>query len=115
MKPIEKDELFQNLQAFLKTKGVELKDGSYAQKVQKSCGLLSDAINAGHKGLSRAKVEIDKKLGQLRQVIHEKTAPPGRSAPSSQPASNPSAEKPASIADPRKPRTHRKRKGRKAS
>ena len=75
MKPLEKDELYQNLQGFLKNKGVELNPGGYSQKIQKSCELLSDAINAGHHGLSRAKVEIDKKLDQLRQVIHEKTAP----------------------------------------
>jgi hypothetical protein len=75
MKTLKKDELYQNLQEFLKAKGVELKEGSYAQKIQKSCGLLSDAINTSQEGLSRAKVEIDKKLDQLRQVIHEKTAP----------------------------------------
>jgi hypothetical protein len=81
MKTLEKDELYQNLQGFLKAKGVELKDGSYSVKIQKSCALLSDAINTSQRGLSRAKVEIDKKLGQLRQVIHEKTAAPGASAP----------------------------------
>ena len=80
MKPLEKDELYQNLQGFLKNKGVELNPGSYSQKIQKSCELLSDAINAGQHGLARAKVEIDKKLDQLRQVIHEKTARPA-SAP----------------------------------
>jgi hypothetical protein len=76
MKTLQKDELFQNLQNFLKNKGVELKDGSYAQKIQKSCALLSDAINTSQQGLTRAKTEIDKKLDQLRQVIHEKTAGP---------------------------------------
>jgi len=95
MKPLEKDELYQNLQGFLKNKGVELNPGSYSQKIQKSCDLLSDAINAGQHGLARAKVEIDKKLDQLRQVIHEKTTPRGRkSASTAKPgaeASNPSS------------------------
>jgi hypothetical protein len=77
MKPLEKDELFQHLHGFLKNKGVELKEGGYSQTIQKSCSLLSDAINAGQDGLSRAKVEVDKRLDQLRQVIHEKTAPRG--------------------------------------
>src|SRR5213083_2679484 len=77
MKPLEKDELYQHLHGFLKNRGVELKDGGYAQTIQKSCSLLSDAINVSQEGLSRAKVEVDRKLDQLRQVIHEKTAPPG--------------------------------------
>ena len=68
MKPLKKDELFENLQGFLKAKGVELKDGSYSRKIQDSCSLLADAINAGQKGLERARDEIDKKLDQLRQV-----------------------------------------------
>src|ERR1700738_3195597 len=81
MKPLEKDEIYQNLHSFLKARGVELNEGNYAAKIQKSCSLLSDAINAGQQGVSRAKVEIDKKLDQLRQVIHEKTAPPGQASP----------------------------------
>jgi hypothetical protein len=75
MKPIEKHELYQNLSGFLKTKGIELKEGSYAHGIQKSCGLLADAINIGQEGFERAKVGIDRKLEQVRQVIHEKTAP----------------------------------------
>jgi hypothetical protein len=86
MKKLQPDELYQNLQEFLQNKGVELKAGSYARKIQKSCSLLSDAINTSQQGLSRAKEEIDKKLGQLRQVIHEKTAPsPPRPAASAAP------------------------------
>ena len=75
MKPLEQDELYQHLSGFLKNKGVELKEGSYSRAIQKSCGLLVEAINLGQKGFGRAKVEIDKKLDQMRQVIHEKTAP----------------------------------------
>jgi|SRR5690348_14458130 len=75
MKPLNQDELYQNLRGFLKDKGIELQDGSYARGIQKSCSLLSDAINLGQQGLGRAKVEIDKKLDQMRQVVHEKTAP----------------------------------------
>jgi hypothetical protein len=85
MKTLQEDELFQNLQGFLKTKGVELKDGSYVHKIQKSCSLLSDAINTSQQGLTRAKDEIDKKLAQLRQVIHEKTAPNAPAASSAAP------------------------------
>jgi len=75
MKPIEKDELFNHLNGFLKTRGIELTDGSYANGIQKTCSLMADAINLGQQGFERAKTEFDKRLDQLRQVIHEKTAP----------------------------------------
>jgi hypothetical protein len=75
MKTIEKDELFEHLSQFLKTKGVELKEGSYTGGIQKGCTLLADAINLSQKGIKRAKVEINKKVDRMRQVIHEKTAP----------------------------------------
>jgi hypothetical protein len=75
MKPIEKDELFNHVSQFLKNKGIEFKEGSYAQGIQKSCGILTDAINLGQQGIRQAKAGIDKKLDQMRQVIHEKTAP----------------------------------------
>jgi len=75
MKTLEKNELYANLTDFLKNKGIELKDGSYAKGIEKSCSLLTDAINIGQQGLDRAKTQIDKRLDQVRQVIHEKTAP----------------------------------------
>jgi len=78
MKPIEKDELFQHLSQFLKSKGIEMKDGSYSGRIQKGCGLLSDVVNLTQKGMEKAKSEIDKRLDQMRQVIHEKTAPQRR-------------------------------------
>ena len=79
MKPLNKNELYANLNEFLKNKGIELKDGSYAKGIEKSCSLLTEAINIGQQGLDRAKTQIDKRLEQVRQVIHEKTAP--RSGP----------------------------------
>lgn len=80
MKSIQIDELYEHLSGFLRTKGIELKQGSYANGIQKGCMLLADAINLSQKGISRAKGEIDKKLGQMRQVIHEKTAPKAKAA-----------------------------------
>ena len=85
MKPLEKDELYQNLYGFLKARGVELNEGSYVARIQKGCSLLSDAINAGQHGVSRAKSQVDKKLDQLRQVIHEKTAPSRTATPPPRP------------------------------
>jgi hypothetical protein len=76
MRPIQKDELYEHLNQFLKAKGIEMKDGSYPRGIQAGCSLLADAINLSQKGITRAKVEIDKNLERMRQVIHEKTAPP---------------------------------------
>ena len=75
MKPIEKDELFGHLTGFLKARGIELKDGSYAQSIQKGCSILADTINLSQQGIERAQTEIEKRLDQMRQAIHEKTAP----------------------------------------
>jgi hypothetical protein len=75
MKPIQKDELYEHLSQFLKAKGIEMKDGSYPAAIQKGCSFLADAINLSQKGIARAKVEVDKNLDRMRQVIHEKTAP----------------------------------------
>ena len=83
MKTIKKDELFQTLGDFLKLKGVELKDGAYAQRIRQSCNLLTDAINGTQKTVKHAKVEVDRKLDQLRQSIHDATAPKRPPAPSS--------------------------------
>src|SRR5882724_3366328 len=75
MKPIQKDELYKHLSQFLKNKGVELKEGSYTKGIHAGCSLLADAINLSQTGLERAKAGLDKKLDQVRQVIHEKTSP----------------------------------------
>lgn len=86
MKNIKPDELFENLGGFLQSKGVELKDGSYSQRIRQGCNLLSDAINATQKTVKHAKVGVDKKLDQLRQCIHEATAP--KPPPANPPAAN---------------------------
>jgi len=52
-----------------------MKDGSYPKAFQKGCSFLADAINLSQKGITTAKVQIDKNLDRMRQVIHEKTAP----------------------------------------
>jgi hypothetical protein len=75
MKQIEKDELFENLRGFLRSKGINLTEGSYSQTVQKSCRILADVINMGQQGIERAKTGINQKLDQVRECIHHKTAP----------------------------------------
>lgn len=76
MKTINKDELFRNLGDFLKSKGIELNEGSYTTRIQRGCNLLADAINATNETVSKTKVKMDRALDQLRQSIHESTAPP---------------------------------------
>lgn len=98
MKTIEKDELYENLRQFLKRKGVELGDGSYAQRIQNSCRILADAINMGQTGLERAKTGIGTKLDQVREAIHKKTAPKPRGTSTSCCAASPEAGTGASAA-----------------
>jgi hypothetical protein len=110
MKPIQKDELFQNLSQYLKTKGIELQEGSYTRKIHQSCTVLADAINLSQQGLEKAKAGIDRKLDQVRQVIHEKTAPKSAAKPQAapSPAPEPNAAAPAPEA-PKKARARTKK------
>jgi hypothetical protein len=75
MKTIKQDELFRNLGDFLKSKGIELNDGSYTARIQRGCNLLADAINATQKTVKQTKDQVDLALDQLRQTIHQRTAP----------------------------------------
>jgi hypothetical protein len=81
MKTIQKDELYEHVGRFLQSKGIELKDGSYTKGIHAGCSLLADAINLSQAGIERAKAGLDRKLDQVRQVIHKKTAPKRRPAP----------------------------------
>jgi hypothetical protein len=75
MKTIKKNELFQNLGGFLKSKGIELTDGAYSQRINRACDVLTDAINDTNKTVKRARTKINQGLDQLRQSIHQATAP----------------------------------------
>ena len=75
MQPIKKNELFHHLGEFLKSKGIKLTNGSFTAPIQEGCNLLSDAINATHKTVEHTKTQVDEALDQLRQSIHERTAP----------------------------------------
>jgi hypothetical protein len=119
MKRIDKAELYQHLSGFLKTKGIELSEGSYAVGIKKSCSFLADAINLSQQGIERARTEVDKNVDKLRQVIHEKTAPKPAAAktpgptPAAAPAGNSSAKSKAAGTQPR-PRGKGKRPGKRA-
>lgn len=75
MKTISQDEFYQHVTEFLKARGLELTDGTCSRHIRRACGLLSDAINATQRTVKRARQEVDHKLAQLRQSIHEATAP----------------------------------------
>ncbi len=75
MKPIDKDELYEHLSGFLKNRGVELKPGAATKGIQTGCTFLAEAINLSQAGIELARTEVEKKLDQMRQVIHESTAP----------------------------------------
>jgi hypothetical protein len=75
MKEIDKEEMFSNLKGFLKSKGIELQEGSYSEHIRKGCDLLTDTVNLSQRTFGRAKDAVDKGLDHVRQTIHEKTAP----------------------------------------
>jgi len=75
MKQINKDELYENLSHFLKGKGVDLTEGPYTRGIHAGCSMLADAINLSQAGLNRAKTGLERGMDQVRQVIHEQTAP----------------------------------------
>jgi hypothetical protein len=97
MKPIKKNELFGHLSEFLKSRGIEFKEGAYAQGIQKGCSILTDTINLSQQGLEITKTQIEKQLDGMRQVIHEHTAPKpapgGKSAQRGKSAPKESAKK----------------------
>jgi len=100
MKPIEKDELYGHLGGYLKTRGIELKDGSYARAIQRGCGILADVINLSQQGMERAKQEVGEKVDQMRKVIHEKTAPKPPPAPKTE-ARNSTPKEPGPAKSPK--------------
>ena len=99
MKTIKKDDLYRNLSEFFRSKGIELKNGVYPQRISRACDLLTDAINETRKTVRHAKGKVNERLDQLRQSIHNATAPKPphsskkntsrkRSKPSPQPGKN---------------------------
>ncbi len=101
MKTIQKDELFENLTGFLRSKGIDLKEGSYAHRIRQGCNLLADAVNLTQGGLAKAKAGIDDKLSRMRQVIHEKTAPKPPPAADAMAASTPPKRQRRSVSKPK--------------
>lgn len=75
MNKIDKEELFEQLSRFLKTKGIELQEGPYTRTIHKSCQVLADTLNLSQQAMERARVEVERSLEQVREAMHRKTAP----------------------------------------
>lgn len=75
MKEISKEEMFINLKSFLKSKGIELQEGSYVERIRKGCDLLTETVNGSRRAFDCAKDAMNNGLDHVRQTIHEKTAP----------------------------------------
>jgi hypothetical protein len=104
MKTIKRDQLYRDLSGFLKTRGVELTEGPYAHNLRQACGLLAEAINLTQRGVRQTKATVDRKLEEMRQSIHEATAPkppPAKPARRAAPKKR-AARKPARAAAPPK-------------
>ena len=80
MSDINKEEMFSHLKGFLKSKGIEIQDGSYADGIRKGCEILTDTVNMSQRALGSAKDAVEKGLDQVRQTVHEKTAPKSKPA-----------------------------------
>ena len=104
MQTIKKDELFRNLGGFLKSKGIELNEGSYTTRIQQGCNLLADAINATQKTVKQTKAHVDQALDKLRQNIHESTAPPPPPSNKSRKSAKPAEKRPTATPKPRRPK-----------
>ncbi|MDH7503587.1 MAG: hypothetical protein QHJ82_12860 [Verrucomicrobiota bacterium] len=75
MKTIKKNELFDHMSVFLKERGIELKEGSYTDRIRKGCELLAEVINCTERGIAEAAAQMDQGLERMRDIIHRKTAP----------------------------------------
>jgi hypothetical protein len=95
MSEIKKEEMFGNLRSFLKSKGIEIQDGSYANGIRRGCDILTDTVNMSQRAFDRAKVAVDEGLDKARQTVHEYTAPKAEKRAAASATSNSSQPKSA--------------------
>ena len=83
--------MFGNLKSFLKSKGIDIQEGTYANGIRKGCDILTDTVNMSQRAFDRAKDAVDKGLDQARQTVHEYTAPKSKAsgAKTTRPAARP--------------------------
>jgi hypothetical protein len=81
MKKIKKEEVFGNFRDFLKSKGIELQEGPYTQRIRQGCEVVADSVNLSQQAFRHTKSAVNRGLNHLRQVIHERTAPKPAGSP----------------------------------
>ena len=96
MSDIKKEEMFGNLKNFLKSKGIEIQEGSYANGIRRGCDILTDTVNMSQRAFDRAKVAVDEGLDKARQTVHEYTAPKTEKKQAASGASNSGRAQPKS-------------------
>ena len=72
--------MFGSLKSFLKSKGIEVQEGSYAEGIRKGCDILTDTVNLSQRAFDRARGAVEKGVDQVRQTVHERTAPKAKAA-----------------------------------
>lgn len=77
MKTIKHNELYEHVTEFLRSRGIELKDGTFTRGIRRGCTLLTDTVNTAQQGIHKAKNQVETKVNEVRQAIHRKTAPRG--------------------------------------
>ena len=75
MTDIKKEEVFGNLKNFLKSKGIDIQEGSYANGIRKGCEIVTDTVNMSQRAFERTKVAVDQGFDKARQAVHQYTAP----------------------------------------
>jgi len=116
MKTIKHNELYEHVSEFLRSRGIELKDGTFTRGIRRGCTLLTDTVNTAQQGLHKAKSQVETKVNEVRQAIHRKTAPRGAAKPAGRkpkPASSASAAGKARAAErpPARPKAQKKTAG----
>ena len=77
MKKIKGDDLFGQLNAFLKGQGIDFSQSkSLASKIKKSCQSLSSSINKAGEALHHAKEKVEDKLSEYAIPSTRKRLPP---------------------------------------
>ena len=111
MKEINQEEVFASFRDFLKSKGIELQEGTYTQRIRQGCEIVTDSVNLSQRALRETKSAVDRGLDHLRQVIHEQTAPKPAAEPAPAPPAAPHATPAGSDRKKAKPTPARARTG----
>ncbi len=119
MKKIDANELYKNLSGFLSANGIELKEGAYSERIRQGCNSLTEVINTTQSTVARARDTVDRGFDQLRQTIHNATAPrsaraagtppPAGSAPRSARRTGPTRPSASAKTSAKSPRTARRK------